>query len=136
MLTQSQKSLISLLKSTLPTASAEVAQANVDWYPQWRPNIRVKVGDRLTYNGVLYRCLQEHDAQESWTPVDAPSLWAKVLIPNPDIIPAWEQPDSTNAYSKGDKVVHNGKTWESLTDNNVWEPGATGTESLWREVAK
>ena len=33
------------------------------------------------------------------------------------------------------QVTHNGKTWESLADNNVWEPGAIGTESLWKEVA-
>ena len=49
--------------------------------------------------------------------------------------PEWEQPGSTNGYSKGDKVTHNGKTWESLVDNNVWEPGVIGTESLWKEVA-
>ena len=30
--------------------------------------------------------------------------------------PEWEQPGSTNGYSKGDKVTHNGKTWESLVD--------------------
>ena len=30
--------------------------------------------------------------------------------------------------------MHNGKTWESLVDNNVWEPGAVGTESLWKEI--
>ena len=38
-------------------------------------------------------------------------------------IPEWVQPDSTNSYSKGDKVTHNGKTWVSDIDNNVWEPG-------------
>lgn len=32
--------------------------------------------------------------------------------------------------SKGDKVTHNGKTWQSTTDNNVWEPGVYG----WEEV--
>ena len=53
----------------------------------------------------------------------------------PDTPAEWEQPGSTNGYSKGDKVTHNGKTWESLADNNVWEPGAAGTESLWKEVA-
>ena len=47
----------------------------------------------------------------------------------------WVQPDSTNPYAKGDKVTHIGKTWESLVDNNVWEPGAVGTENLWKEVA-
>ena len=136
MLTEKQMKLANLIKQTLPTAPDEVALQHIDWYPEWRPDIHVKVGDRLTYDGALYKCLQEHNTQESWTPPDSPSLWAKVLIPNPDIIPAWEQPDSTNAYSKGDKVVHNGKTWGSLTDNNVWEPGAAGTESLWREVAE
>ena len=42
----------------------------------------------------------------------------------------WKQPDSTNPYQKGDKVTHNGKTWESTADNNVWEPGVYG----WTEV--
>lgn len=32
--------------------------------------------------------------------------------------------------AKGDKVMHNGKTWQSTTDNNVWEPGVYG----WEEV--
>ena len=27
---------------------------------------------------------------------------------------------SANAYAKGDKVTHNGKTWISDIDNNVW----------------
>ena len=34
----------------------------------------------------------------------------------------------------GDKVTHNSKTGKSSVDNNVWEPGAVGTESLWKEV--
>lgn len=136
MLTNKQKELIGMLKGTLPTAPDEVALQHADWYPVWRSDIHVKTGDRLTYDSILYRCLQEHDTQEAWTPESAPSLWAKVLIPDLDVIPAWEQPDSTNAYSKGDKVSHNGKTWESLVNNNVWEPGAVGTESLWREVTE
>lgn len=91
--------------------------------------------DRVRYNDILYRCLQSHTSQSAWTPKDAPSLWAKCLIdPESPTIPEWEQPGSTNPYSKGDKVIHNGKTWESLIDGNVWEPGVTGTESLWKEV--
>ena len=93
-------------------------------------------GDRVQYGGYVYKCLTAHTSQEAWTPTDAPSLWAKLLIPTPGEIPEWEQPSSTNPYMKGDKVKHNGKTWESLVDNNVWEPGATGTESLWAEVTE
>ena len=91
---------------------------------------------RVRYGDTLYRCLQTHTAQETWNPADAPSLWAKVLIPDPDVIPEWEQPDSTNPYKKGDKVTHNGKTWISLVDNNTWEPGVVGTEGVWSEVTE
>lgn len=104
-------------------------------YPLWDAAKTYAVGDRVRYAGNLYRCLTAHTAQAAWTPTDAHSLWAKVLTdPSGEILP-WVQPDSTNPYAKGDKVTHNGKTWESLVDNNVWEPGAVGTESLWKEVA-
>jgi chitodextrinase len=104
-------------------------------YPLWDAAKTYAVGDRVRYAGNLYRCLTAHTAQAAWTPTDAHSLWAKVLTdPSGEILP-WVQPDSTNPYAKGDKVTHNGKTWESLVDNNVWEPGAVGTESLWKEVS-
>lgn len=106
-------------------------------YRVWSGNgVGYAVGDRVRYGGYVYKCLTAHTSQETWTPTDAPSLWAKVLIPTPSEIPEWEQPSSTNPYMKGDKVKHNGKTWKSLVDNNVWEPGATGTESLWAEVTE
>ncbi len=100
-------------------------------YPAWSGDgTAYTAGDRVQYTGALYKCLQAHTSQATWTPTDAPSLWAKVLIPTPDEIPDWEQPDSTNPYSKGDKVKHNGKTWTSDIDGNVWEPGVYG----WTEV--
>ena len=58
-------------------------------------------------------------------------FWAQVLIPDPEVIPEWIQPESTNPYMKGDKVKHNEKTWICDIDNNVWEPGTYG----WTEVA-
>ena len=116
-------------------APDEVAATAAFAFDPWDAAGAYEVGDRVRYADVLYKCLTGHTAQESWTPDVSPSLWAKVLIPDPSVIPEWEQPGSTNGYSKGDKVTHNGKTWESLADNNVWEPGAIGTESLWKEVA-
>lgn len=101
-------------------------------YPIWDGNSTTySVGDRVLYNSILYKCLQAHTSQATWTPTDAPSLWAKVLIPTPGVIPDWEQPSSTNPYSKGDKVKHNGKIWISDIDGNVWEPGVYG----WTEVS-
>lgn len=101
-------------------------------YPEWSSSDHYTVGTKVLYAGVLYKCLLEHDAQPAWPPASSPSLWAKVLIPDPGVIPEWEQPDSTNPYMKGDKVTHNGKTWISDVDNNVWEPGFYG----WTEVAE
>lgn len=128
-----------VLRATMDKAGAmltdEQALQVTTLYPLWDATKTYAVGDRVRYAGNLYRCLQPHTAQETWNPADAPSLWAKVLTdPSGTILP-WEQPGSTNPYMKGDKVTHNGKTWESLVDNNVWEPGAVGTESLWKEVA-
>ena len=110
--------------------SDEDALEAVQLFPAWNSAATYAVGDRVRYNDILYSCLTAHTAQVDWTPMAAPSLWAKVLIPDPDVIPEWEQPDSTNPYSAGDKVTHNGKTWVSDIDGNVWEPGVYG----WTEV--
>ena len=106
-------------------------------YPEWEEisdGTTLKVGQRVNYNGLLYNVLQEHQKQSTWNPIDAPSLFAQVLILDETVIPDWVQPDSTNGYMIGDRVNHNNKTWESLVDNNVWEPGSVGTETLWVEV--
>lgn len=102
-------------------------------HPKWNGNsVQYTAGQRVQDDGVLYTVLQAHTSQPDWKPAGAPSLFAKVLIPDPTVIPEWEQPDSTNPYAKGDKVAHNGKTWVSDIDGNVWEPGVYG----WTEVAE
>lgn len=97
-------------------------------YPLWNSSAAYAAGDRVRYDGVLYKCLQAHTAQPSWTPAAAPSLWAKVLTSDTGAPLPWEQPDSTNPYMKGDKVTHKEQTWVSTIDNNVWEPGVYGWE--------
>ena len=116
-------------KASISLADSDALEA-VELFPKWSESAEYAVLDRVQYNGTLYKCLQAHTAQTTWNPADASSLWAKVLIPDPVVIPDWEQPDSTNPYKKGDKVKHNEKTWESDIDNNVWEPGVYG----WHEV--
>lgn len=97
-------------------------------FPEWRPEVAYVVGTRVKYNDVLYKVLQDHTSQETWTPVDAPSLFAQVLIPDENVIPEWIQPGSTNPYMKGDKVTFNGAVYQSTIDNNVWAPDAYGWE--------
>lgn len=97
-------------------------------FPEWRPEVAYVVGTRVKYNDVLYKVLQDHTSQETWTPEDAPSLFAQVLIPDENVIPEWIQPGSTNPYMKGDKVTFNGAVYQSTIDNNVWAPDAYGWE--------
>ena len=127
-----REEFVTFLRSARLTADDQTALAGKELYPLWNETAVYKKGDRVRYDGVLYRCIQDHTAQATWTPERAPSLWAKVLIPTPSVITEWEQPESTNPYMKGDKVKYNGKTWVSSIDNNVWAPGVYG----WDEVTE
>lgn len=127
-----KKELVTAMKAMRSTADDQTAANAAELYPVWNETKAYVVGDRVRYDSILYKCLQAHTAQTTWTPTDAPSLWAKVLIPDPEVIPEWEQPDSTNPYMKGDKVTYKGKTYESLIDNNVWSPEAY--PQGWKEV--
>lgn len=105
-----------------------VALSVPEMFPKWSDSAEYKKDDRVRYQGILYRCIQPHTSQATYTPTDATSLWTRVLIPDPEVIPEWIQPESTNPYMNGDKVTHNGQTWESTIDYNVWEPGVYGWE--------
>ena len=124
------EAIVAALVKLRESATDEQASSVPLLYPAWRSGVDYVTGQRVLHGGVLYKALQDHTSQNDWTPGAAPSLFAKVLIPDAETIPEWEQPDSTNPYSKGDKVTHNGKTWMSDIDNNVWEPGVYG----WTEV--
>lgn len=121
-----RKQIESLAETLDDTKALEVSEL----FPNWATDTSYELGARVRYEDILYKCLISHTSQSDWTPIDAPSLWTRVLIPDPDIIPDWVQPDSTNPYMTGDKVRHNNKTWISTIDNNVWEPGVYG----WDEI--
>lgn len=122
--------IIEALVALREEATDEMALKVPVLYPAWREGVEYKQGKRVLRDGVLYTVLIDHTSQADWTPETSPSLFAKVLIPDENTIPAWQQPDSTNTYKKGDKVTHNGKTWVSDLDSNSWEPGAYG----WTEI--
>lgn len=109
------------------TLSDEEALTVVAIFPAWSASSVVyKTGDRVKYGSQLYKCLQDHTSQESWTPAVASSLWVRVDDPTVEW-PEWVQPTgSHDAYAKGDKVTHNGKKYISDADANVWEPGVFG----------
>ena len=54
--------------------------------------------------------------------------------PEPEEYEEWKPWDGvSNKYQLGAIVTHNGKLWEStFNGQNVWEPGAPGTDNLWK----
>lgn len=43
----------------------------------------------------------------------------------------------SDKYQLGAIVSHNGQLWEStFSGKNVWEPGALGTDALWKEYSE
>lgn len=110
-------------KAAISLSDEDALEAS-NLFPNWENARAYAKDDRVRYEGILYKCLQAHTSQAGWTPIAAPSLWAKVLIPDTNVIPEWEQPDSTNPYMKGDKVMFEGQTYESTIDNNIWSPSA------------
>lgn len=130
----------SVLRSTIESLARTMEDADVVdspaqfLFPSFDGNGHFyNAGERILYGGTLYKVLQAHTSQADWTPDAAPSLFARVLAGQDGTdIGEWEQPDSTNPYMTGDKVIYNGKIYESVIDNNVWSPDVY--PAGWKEV--
>lgn len=122
-----------IIEQAVESLSDDIALEAATLFPAWSgDSVGYPAGARLRHNGILYKVLTTHTSQPSWSPDAAPSLFARVLIEDPDVPTEWEQPDSTNAYMTGDKVLFEGSVYESLIDNNVWSPAAY--PAGWKKV--
>jgi hypothetical protein len=112
------------------------AKAIAGLFQPWKTGEAVEIGTLRQYSRDLYKCVQAHTTQADWTPDVTPALW--VIKSAPGVIPVWVQPaGSHDAYPIGAQVQwpEGGAVWESLIADNVWEPGAVGSKTLWEEVA-
>ena len=108
-------------KAAISLTDEDALQA-VELFPQWVVDHAYIVGERLQYNGVLYRVVQAHTSQADWTPDKTPSLFVVVSL---DEWPEFVQPTGAHdAYNKGDKVTFEGKHYISLIDGTVYSPAA------------
>ena len=101
-------------------------------FPRWAVDTAYTTGERLYYDGELYKVLLDHTSQADWTPDVAVSLYVRVDDPSIEW-PEWRQPQGAHdAYMTGSKVSHNEKHWISDIDYNVYEPGV----SSWTEAVE
>ena len=122
------KQLRALIESLAITLDDATALTGVELFPAWATDTAYAVGDRVQYNGTLYKCIQAHTSQDDWMPDATPALWVIISV---EEWPEWIQPTGAHdAYDKDAKVSHNGKHWKNTIDANVYEPGVYG----WDEI--
>lgn len=74
--------IIDAIKNLRDSLTDEVALNYVVLYPDWVVNKELSVGDRVEYEGKLYKVVQGHTTQESWTPDLTPSLFEPIDVVN------------------------------------------------------
>lgn len=118
-------------RNQIPMSTTEIMHFQT-WYKSWEIGASYEPKEILKYSGKIYQTLQKvTNAQAEHTPDKASSLYKQILEPDASGVFPWVQPlGATDAYAKGAKVTHAGKTWTSDVDANVWEPGVYG----WTEV--
>lgn len=104
-------------------------------FPEWSSliGIFVDTGEVIRYGDKVIRVTQGLDIYEHQPPELLPAHYNIINAPENPVPIEW----TPGTYAKGTIVTHNGKTWESGVDNNVWEPGSAGVhEQIWKDITE
>ena len=119
-----------LIEKSSASLSDEEAVEAPALFPSWEVGVSYAVGNRVVYEGILYKVVQAHTSQSDWTPDKTPALY--VEIAKPGEIPVWKQPTGAHdAYNTGDKVHYptaDDPVYVSTIDANVYAPDVYGWE--------
>lgn len=106
--------------------ATEMTDPEASTLPEMFPNLKengelVKAGVRINWNGQLKKATVDlWDTAEN-NPDNAPTLWEDLNYVNGyRVIP--ETITVTTAFAKGEQGWWKDAVWESLQDNNVWNP--------------
>lgn len=102
------------------TADDQTAAKAVFLYPLWQPDKAVKTGDRLQYEGKLYKVIQNHTTQAGHEPsIHTAALYTVINVENTgtidDPIP-WET--NMECY-KGKYYTWNGVLYKCIRDSGI-----------------
>ena len=117
-------------------SAVDMTDPEASTLPEMFPRLKqdgslVSAGTRINWNGQLKKAAVDlWDTAEN-NPDNAPALWEDINYVNgyrviPEVITV------TTAFSKGEFGWWKGAVWESLQDNNVWNPDQFAAG--WRKV--
>lgn len=69
-----------IIKASASLSDTDALQA-VELFAVWASDTDYAVGDRVSYDGTLYKCRQSHTSQSIYTPDMIPALWEEVAEP-------------------------------------------------------
>ena len=121
------------LTAIADTVTPEHARILAPLLPAWTAGETVTDGALRSHDGTIWEVIpgQGHTTLPDWTPPATPALWRRWRDPDPDTPEPWIQPTGAHdAYRLGDLVAHNGATWRSDHDANIWEPGV----AMWTRL--
>lgn len=93
----------------------------------WQSNKTYKVGQRVRYGGLLYKCLEEHTSDLANAP-DSSTIWSRTIGTVSQTYPSWSE---SNTYNINDIVSYQQENWISDTDNNTSIPGQS---TMWTKL--
>ena len=74
--------IIDAIKRLRETLTDEVAIDYIAIFHDWTVGEELTVGDRIEYEGKLYKVVQAHTTQEGWTPDLTPALFEPIDVVN------------------------------------------------------
>lgn len=117
-----------------PTAAANDVIDMVPLLKGWQEG-SYAVGDVVVYEGIPYKCAQEHTSMgnPTWNPKDAASLWARYHATDAKhALPYFQPTGAHDAYMLGEYAVFNGTVYRCVMDGTVHDPATLPTS--WEAV--
>lgn len=146
-------SIVAELKKEIKTAfetlilakdlSEEQKENILNQYKPYQIGKTYEENEKFTYKDKVYEVIQAHTSQTTWLPEETPALYKEYLnvkIQNQDgstteVVKEFKQPTGAHdAYKKGDKVLFNGKIYQSKIDSNTFSPDQYADG--WEEVTE
>lgn len=87
-------------------------------YDSWEPDKEYKVGDRVEWEGKLWKCRQAHTSQENWKPsLDTASIWEVIDVEHEGTLEDPIPYDQTMTVNNGKYYLEDGIIYKCIRDS-------------------